>query len=159
MGKTAECEEAWGPVVKCRWKLKRIKRWKRCTLVHVQQVHPLELSTYPTSALHLHQWDLQCWRSLPGQLCIWAERTWLAVGMVKGCGHNGQQTDAHLQRSWIMPNDSKRIQTTFCWFQLIAYTYKFPRLLDFKIWWFTWWPQQTDKPTDRFLYPMCIHAG
>ena len=56
-------------------------------------------ATYPAHTLHLccirgELLELQCtyiWRSLPGNLCTWAENTWPVVDTVNGCGYDGQK--------------------------------------------------------------------
>ena len=47
----------------------------------------------PRTAMYMHAYMYVRW-SLPGNLCAWAEIMWPAVGMLKGCGYNGQQIDA-----------------------------------------------------------------
>ena len=62
-----------GHTLVCGWETKQQRECYKCKL-ELYRPHALH-------ALHLHTWDLQCWWSLPGQLCTWAECSWPAVAM------------------------------------------------------------------------------
>ena len=78
------------------------------------------------------------WRSLPDQLCTWAE---VLVGKVDRRGYDGQQKDATC-------DVCGRCQTIWScrWFRLIGYAYELLRCLDVEIWRFLWW-WRTDRHT------------
>ena len=117
-----------------------------CSNKYKKQLNKLELSRVHHSTPHALSICRFLHRDRPIMLTI---STSPAVGMVDGCGYDGQQKDAICD----VRGPCLTIWSTFkpvCrWFRLIGHAYELLRYLDVEIWRFSWW-QQTDGQTDRW---------
>ena len=99
-------------------------------------------------------WNLQCWWTLPGQLCAWAGLQW---GTVNGHGYDGQQQQQknYLWWSWTVPNDSNQFFTNFDWLVTFTQVVQMPRCQDLVIFVVTTDRQQTNLIT-MLLWKLCM---